>query len=136
MRNFDVLARPKLGECAYSTDGVHGVTRKELFSLLDRATGSFVLVAEVRSGRRSSREIEIEVGRESSRSGRAREDDLRNVPHRVVEPLRSELVVAQQLAQSPWRIPLPKPLAGSSGRGWSSLTSLFEYGLQAHLERA
>src|SRR6476619_1849413 len=71
--NFDVLARPKLGECAYSTDSVQRVTRKELFGLLDRSTGSFVLVAEVRSGRRSSREVEIEVRRESSRSGRARE---------------------------------------------------------------
>src|SRR5207249_1774990 len=110
VRNSDVLVRPKLGKCAYSTDRVHGVPRKELFGLLDGATSSFVLVAEVRSGRRSSGEVEIEVGRESSRSGRAREDDLRNVPRRVVEPLRSDLVIAQQLAQSPWRIPSPKPV--------------------------
>ena len=126
VKDFDGSIGPKLGEGAHPPNRVRGVARQELSRALDGSAHPLVLVAEVRLRRRSAGEVEIEMGRQPCRSGGTGENDLGCVPGRIVEPLGRDFVVAEQLTQRLWRVPIlsqslaPSDRAGPACRASSS----------------
>src|SRR4051812_43876770 len=75
------------------------------------------------------------MSRLTSRASRAAQDDLGNVPRRVVEGLCSHALICEQLPKGLWRIPGTKPRTRSFRRhDLCGLTRLFQDASKPHLE--
>ena len=120
------------GESSKPADRVERVTPQKLHRLIDRPTGSLVLVAVVLTASWQSRKVKIEVSRLSSRSSRPRQDDASNIPHRVIETLNRR-AIREQLAERLLAEPLPKPRGSDPQVIRPGSSSLLERALETEL---
>ena len=131
---FTEARRANFGEGSQPRDRVVRVSTEELRGLLHRPACAPVLVAEVRLVTWLLRKVEVEVGCQPRRSGRAREDDLRDVPGVLVERIRRS-AIREQLAKGERCVPAACPLACAGRISRASSPRSLERPSEGELER-